>query len=59
LEWAALFVRVFPWVSVMGQVEFEVPLTQPSFILDNGTLVHEVGLGGRAALGLKIYFSKK
>lgn len=44
-------------VSLYGEVEAVVPLTQPLFVLDDGTHVHDVGVGGRVAAGVRFFFS--
>ena len=43
-------------VSVFGEVEVEVPLTRPTFVLSDESVVHRVGVGARAALGLRFSF---
>ena len=44
------------YVSVFGEFEAEVPLTRPTFVLNDESVVHQVGLGARAALGLRFSF---
>lgn len=53
---ATALARLAPWVQLVGELEFEVPFTRPSFVLSDGSLVHEVTLGGRGALGVRFFF---
>jgi len=48
-----------PDMSVFGEIEVAMPLTQPSFVLDDGSHVHRVGYGLRAALGLRVFFMRQ
>ncbi len=48
-----------PLVSLFAEVEVTLPLTQPRFELNDGTRVHDVGLGGRAAVGARFFFSEE
>jgi hypothetical protein len=52
-------VAVDPLVSLFAEVELSVPLTQPRFELNDGTRVHDVELGGRAAVGVRFFFSEE
>lgn len=54
---ARLAIELAEVVSLFGEFEAVVPLTQPQFVLDDGTHVHDVGLGGRAAVGVQFFLS--
>lgn len=49
-------VRLVEYVSIFGEFELEFPLTRPNFVLSDGSVVHQVDLGVRAALGLRFFF---
>ena len=44
------------YVSIFGELELEAPLTRPTFVLTDGSVVHKVNLGLRAALGVRFFF---
>ena len=46
--------RLSPHVSLVAQAGVAVPLTQPRFVLSDGTLVHQPRLGGTASLELSL-----
>ena len=48
-------VGLYPNLSLLGLIELDVPLTQPSFVLTDGSEVHTVSVGARAALGLRFF----
>jgi hypothetical protein len=52
-----LMLEVAPLVSLFAQLEATVPLTQPRFELDDGNHVHAVTVGGRMAVGARLFFS--
>lgn len=54
---AVVTLEVAQLVSLFSEFEAVIPLTQPRFVLDDGTHVHDVGMGGRAAVGARIFFS--
>lgn len=49
-------VRLGSWAQVVSELEFEVPFTRPSFVLSDGSRVHQVSWGGRGALGVRFFF---
>lgn len=44
------------YISVCAGLELELPLTRPTFVLSDESVVHRVGVGARAALGLRFSF---
>jgi len=58
--WAALGLGIhaglaaWRWLEPVGSWELTVPLTQPRFVLDDGTLVHQSTVGFRLDLGVRI-----
>ncbi|HEY6724513.1 MAG TPA: hypothetical protein VI197_10785 [Polyangiaceae bacterium] len=48
--------RLGDYVSVFSELELEVPITRPSFVLSDESVVHRVDFGARAALGLRFFF---
>jgi hypothetical protein len=51
---ATLLADLTASLSLLAELELVSPFTQPSFVLSDGTEVHRVVLGPRAALGLRI-----
>ncbi|HEU5075071.1 MAG TPA: hypothetical protein VFU02_12865 [Polyangiaceae bacterium] len=57
--WVALasgmlgLVQLTKYLSVFGELALEFPMTRPTFVLSDASVVHRVGVGGRAALGLR------
>ncbi len=50
-------IRLSSLVDLWAQAELQVPLLRPLFVLDDGTKVHQVSIGGRVALGIRVFFS--
>jgi hypothetical protein len=63
--WAAVGVggtglyQIRPWVKLVGELEFEVPWVRPTFVLSDGSTIHQVSLGARGALGVRFFFPAK
>jgi hypothetical protein len=63
--WAALaaggiaLVRLHPYISLTSELELEVPFTQTTFVLSDGSEIYKVSVGARAGLGLRIFFAPK
>lgn len=53
---AVALVELHPAVSLVSELELEVPLARPAFVLSDGTRVYQVGIGGYGALGLRFFF---
>lgn len=53
---AVALVELVDGVSLFGELGLEVPLARPTFVLDDGTQIYQVGVGIRAALGLRFFF---
>lgn len=48
--------QIRPWVKLVAELELEIPWTRPTFILSDGSTIHQVSLGGRGALGVRFFF---
>ncbi len=53
---AGLLVRLSPRVTLTGELELSLPLTQPTFVLNDRSEVYQVGAGGRGLLGVRYLF---
>lgn len=57
--WVALtsgilgLVQLTSYLSIFSELEVALPLTRPTFVLNDASTVHRVGVGARAALGLR------
>ena len=56
---AGAFVALSAGVGLTGEVELSVPLTQPTFVLTDGSQVYQVGPGGRGLLGVRLFFDSR
>lgn len=47
--------QLAPFASAVASIGLIVPVTQPRFILSDGTLIHQPQLGGSATLGVCLF----
>lgn len=52
-------IRLARRFSLLGQLEAVVPLLQPSLVLSDGSLLHDVGPGARASAGVRVFFGEQ
>lgn len=45
-------------LSLLAEAELNVPLAMPTFVLDDGTAVHDPGIGGKIGLGARFSFGQ-
>jgi len=56
---AQAFVELSGRLSLMSELEMTVPIAQPVFVLSDDSEVYRVGLGARAALGVRVFFNSR
>lgn len=53
---ATVLYQIRPWIKLVAELEFEVPWIRPTFVLSDGSTVHQVSVGARGALGVRFFF---
>jgi len=56
---ASWFAAISGQVHFIAELDLVIPFTQPAFVLRDDSPVHQVGLGGRLDLGIRVFFTER